>query len=304
MTPPKVVWSRTYEVDLGVHVFPTQKYRLVRDLLLTGNTVGPEDFVEADAVPHDRLARVHTADYLRKIREDDFSPAERYLLEVPFTRELERASVACCGGTLLAGRLALRDGVAVHLGGGFHHAFADHGEGFCLLNDVAVAAKALLEEGVVERILVVDLDVHQGNGTADIFRGDGRVFTFSMHQQNNYPLDKAESDLDVGLPDGTGDASYLALLETHLASIVARQRPELAFYLAGADPFREDQLGGLSLTMEGLRARDAHVLTSLREAGCAVAVTLAGGYAFRVADTASIHAATVEEAFRTANRSG
>ncbi|HSG08834.1 MAG TPA: histone deacetylase [Longimicrobiales bacterium] len=304
MTPPKVVWSPAYEVDLGAHVFPTQKYRLVRELLLAGSTVGPQDFVEPEAVSAEQLARAHTPEYLRKIREDGFSPAERFLLEVPFTREVERASLICCGGTVLAGRLALRDGVAVHLGGGFHHAFADHGEGFCLLNDVAVAAKALLEEGLVERVLVVDLDVHQGNGTADIFRGDGRVFTFSMHQQNNYPLDKAASDLDVGLPDGTGDASYLALLEANLARVVELHRPELAFYLAGADPFREDQLGGLALTPEGLRARDAYVLASLREAGCAVAVTLAGGYALHVADTTSIHAATVEEAFRTANRSG
>jgi acetoin utilization deacetylase AcuC-like enzyme len=300
MATPKVVWSPTYEVDLGPHVFPTHKYRLVRDLLLAGPTVGPDDFVEAPPVAPEALARVHTAEYLRKIREDGFSPTERYVLEVPFTRDLERAAVVCCGGTLLAGRLACRDGVAAHLGGGFHHAFADHGEGFCLLNDVGVAAVALLDEGVVSRILVVDLDVHQGNGTAHIFVGDERVFTFSMHQELNYPQDKAESDLDMGLPDGTGDGPYLAALKANLPRIVERHRPELAFYLAGADPFQEDQLGGLSLTLEGLRSRDGYVMRTLRESGCAVAVTLAGGYALRVADTVAIHATTVEEMFRLA----
>jgi acetoin utilization deacetylase AcuC-like enzyme len=300
MAIPKVVWSPDYEVDLGPHVFATHKYRLVRDLLLAGTWVSPDQFVEAEPVPPDALARVHTAAYLLKIRDDDLSPAERYVLEVPFTRALERAAMVCCGGTLLAGRLACEEGVAAHLGGGFHHAFADHGEGFCLLNDVAVAATALLDEGVVSRVLVVDLDVHQGNGTAHIFLGDGRVFTFSMHQERNYPQEKAGSDLDIGLPDGTGDAQYLATLEVNLPRIVERHRPELAFYLAGADPFREDQLGGLSLTREGLRGRDAYVLRTLRGADCAVAVTLAGGYAVRVADTVAIHAATVEEMSRVA----
>jgi acetoin utilization deacetylase AcuC-like enzyme len=260
--------------------------------------VEPGNFVEAEPITPDALARVHTAEYLRKLQEDDLSPTERYLLEVPFTRDLERAAMICCGGTLLAGRLACRDGVAIHLGGGFHHAFADHGEGFCVLNDVAVATRALIEDGVVERVLIVDLDVHQGNGTAHIFREDRRVFTFSMHQERNYPQDKTVSDLDVGLPDGTGDAAYLSILEANLVRIMEQHRPGLSFYLAGADPFREDQLGGLSLTMDGLRARDAYVFGTLRRAGCAVAVTLAGGYAFHVADTASIHAATVEEAFR------
>jgi len=298
MRTPTVIWSPDYEVNLGLHVFPTSKYRLVRECLLAGGTVDQENFVEASPAAPELLALAHTADYLRKIRDDDFAPTERYLLEVPFSRALERAAVVCCGATLQAGRLAVRDGVGVHLGGGFHHAFAGHGEGFCLLNDVAVAALTLLAEGVVARVLVVDLDVHQGNGTADIFAGEERVFTFSMHQDLNYPMVKARSDLDLGLPDGTGDAPYLAALETHLPRIVNLHRPDLAFYLAGADPFREDQLGGLSLTRGGLRRRDAFVLKSLRAAGCPVAVTLAGGYALHVEDTVSIHVATVEEALR------
>lgn len=304
MAKPTVVWSPAYEVDLGPHVFPTHKYRLVRESLLAGGTVGPADLLKPEPVSTEALAQVHTAAYLRKIRDDDFSPTERYLLEVPFSRDLEHAAVVSCGGTLLAGRRACRDGVAAHLGGGFHHAFANHGEGFCLLNDVAVAAAALLAEGVVSRVLVVDLDVHQGNGTAHIFGGEERVFTFSMHQERNYPQEKARSDLDLGLPDGMGDSAYQAMLEDNLPRIVELHRPELAFYLAGADPYREDQLGGLSVSMEGLRARDAYVLRTLRSAECAVAVTLAGGYALRVADTVSIHAATVEEVFRVAAESG
>ncbi len=293
-----VVWSPGYEVDIGAHVFPTRKYRLVRECLLSGAGWREGDFVEAEAASPDMLARVHTAEYLRKIRDDDFAPAERVLLEVPFSAALRRAAVICCGGTTMAGRLALRDRVAVHLGGGFHHAFADHGEGFCLLNDVAVAAAHLLAEGSVERVLVVDLDVHQGNGTAAIFADEPRVFTLSMHQERNYPARKPPSDLDVGLADGTSDASYLAALREHLPRVLARHHPDLVLYLAGADPYREDQLGGLGLSLDGLRLRDEAVLADSLAAGAAVAVALAGGYAFRVADTVAIHAATVEAARR------
>lgn len=302
MGKPRVVWSPDYEVDIGPHVFPTAKYRLVRRRLLESGVVEEGDFVVPDPASDGDLARVHGAEYLRKIREDDLSPRERYLLEVPFTPELVKASRICCGGTLLTARLALRDGVAVHLGGGFHHAFADHGEGFCLLNDVAVAAAALLAEGAVDGVLVVDLDVHQGNGTAAIFAREPRVHTLSMHQDRNYPALKPPSDVDLGLPDGIGDEEYLSILESTLPRAMARAEPGLAFYLAGADPYREDQLGGLGLTLDGLRRRDAFVLGALGDAGVPVAVTLAGGYAFRQEDTVAIHAATVEEAFRAQGR--
>ena len=291
-----VVWSPRYEVDIGAHVFPTAKYRLVRERLLERGTVPAADFIQPEAVDDAVLARVHTPEYLRKIREDDFTASERLRLEVPFSSELADASRLCCGGTVLTAHSALEEGVAVHLGGGFHHAFAGHGEGFCLLNDVAVAAADALARGL-DRVAVVDLDVHHGNGTAAIFAYEPRVFTFSMHQENNYPAEKPPSDLDVGLPDRAGDGSYLRLLGEHLPTILDDEhRPGLVFYLAGADPYREDQLGGLSLTKDGLRTRDRTVLAACRTRGIPVAVTLAGGYARVTTDTIEIHCATVEEA--------
>ncbi len=298
MGKPSVVWSPAYEVDIGPHVFPTAKYRLVRDRLLAEGIVGQEDLIEAEPVTDVDLGRVHTPEYLAKIRDDRLTAFERIALEVPFSQALAHAGRVCCGGTLLCARLALRDGIAVHLGGGFHHAFPGRGEGFCLVNDVAVASAVLLDEGAVSRVLVVDLDVHQGNGTAAIFADDARVFTLSMHQERNYPALKPPSDLDLGLDDGTGDASYLAVLEANLPVVVERFRPQLALYLAGADPYRGDQLGGLALTLEGLRRRDAYVMESLRGRGVAVAVTLAGGYALRTNDTVAIHATTVAEAVK------
>jgi acetoin utilization deacetylase AcuC-like enzyme len=293
-----VVWSPRYEVNIGPHVFPTAKYRHVRDRLLASAAIPERDFLHPEPAADSTLARVHTAEYLRKIREDDFTLAERRKLEVPFSRELADASRLCCGGTVLAAERALEEGVAVHLGGGFHHAFAGHGEGFCLLNDVAVAAAEALAGGRVERVLVIDLDVHHGNGTAGIFAREPRVFTLSMHQENNYPAEKPPSDLDVGLADRTGDDRYLELLAEHLPRILDAHTPQLVLYLAGADPFREDQLGGLSLTRAGLRARDRFVLEASKSHGAAVAVTLAGGYARMTADTIEIHVATVEEAVR------
>jgi acetoin utilization deacetylase AcuC-like enzyme len=251
----RIVWSPLYEVDIGPHVFPTRKYRLVRDLLLREGVVDEACFVSPEPASWDELALVHTPEYLGKIQDDGLSPLERLRLEVPFSAALREASILCCGGTRLTGRLAMEEGVAAHLGGGFHHAFAAHGEGFCLLNDVAVAAAGLVEEGLAERVAIVDLDVHQGNGTAHIFREEERVFTFSMHEAQNYPAVKPPSDLDVGLARGTGDSTYLALLEEHLPEVLERGRPDLVLYLAGADPYREDQLGGLGLSLDGLRRR-------------------------------------------------
>jgi acetoin utilization deacetylase AcuC-like enzyme len=300
MPNPVVVWSPAYEVDIGPHVFPTIKYRLVRERLLGGTEWTDADFVVAEPAEPDVVARVHTSEYLSKVRDDGFDLSERIALEVPFSPAVRTAAETCVGGTLQACRLALRDGVAVHLGGGFHHAFADHGEGFCLLNDVAAAAAAVVAGGEVARVLIVDLDVHQGNGTAAIFAREERVFTLSMHQERNYPAFKPPSDLDLGLADGSADASYLAVLRANLPAVLARHAPGLVIYLAGADPYRGDQLGGLSLTMDGLRDRDRYVLETCRAAGAAVAVTLAGGYAVRRADTVRIHAATVDEARRVA----
>jgi acetoin utilization deacetylase AcuC-like enzyme len=245
---------------------------------------------------------VHTSEYLRKIAEDGLSYAERMTLEVPFSTALRDAMWLCAGGTTMTCRLALEHGAAAHLGGGFHHAFPDHGEGFCLINDVAIAVRVLQREKVITRALIIDLDLHHGNGTAAAFGGDETVFTFSMHQEHNYPAWKPPSDLDVGLADGTGDAAYLDLLGKHLPGTVSDNRFDLAVYLAGADPYEQDQLGGLALTREGLRTRDAFVLDTLREAGVPVAVTLAGGYAIDPDDTVEIHCATVRECRRHAVR--
>jgi acetoin utilization deacetylase AcuC-like enzyme len=240
------------------------------------------------------VGAVHSPHYVAKIREGTLSPMDQMVLELPFSPELREASLLCCGGTLQVAESALDQGVATHLGGGFHHAFRDHGEGFCLLNDVAVALRSLLDRGLVQSAAVVDLDVHQGNGTASIFASEPRVFTFSMHQEANYPFPKPPSDLDLGLPNGLRDEPYLEALREGLARVMTEQRPELVIYLAGADPFVEDQLGGLALTKDGLMARDRMVLERCRGAGAAVGVVLAGGYARREADTVAIHRNTIE----------
>lgn len=291
-----VVWHPGYEVDIGPHVFPTAKYRLVRDRLLVEGAVAESDLVLAVAATDEQVRLVHTEEYVEKIRSGRLSLEERAVLEVPFSPALREASWLCAGGSILAARAALRDGVAAHLGGGFHHAFADHGEGFCLINDVAIAIQALRREGAIRRAVVIDLDVHHGNGTAAIFAAEPDVFTFSMHQENNYPAWKPPGDLDIALPDRIRDREYLELLESALERVLPTHQPELAFYLAGADPYLEDQLGGLGLTLDGLRRRDAVVLERCRHSGVPVAVVLAGGYAVNRDDTISIHCATIREA--------
>ena len=291
-----IVWHPAYEVDIGPHVFPTRKYRLVKDRLLGEGTIAKADVIQPAPASDDDVALVHTSEYLRKIKTGTLSVEEQLVLEVPFSPALREAAWLCAGGSTLAARLALEKRIAVHLGGGFHHAFADHGEGFCLINDVAIAIRVLQREGVVRRAAVVDLDVHHGNGTAAIFRNDDGVFTLSMHQEHNYPAWKPPSDLDIGLEDGAGDEEYLGLLGKHLPELLARHRPDLVFYLAGADPYRFDQLGGLGLTLEGLRRRDEVVFKRATEAGAAVAVCLAGGYAVRSEDTVEIHCNTVRAA--------
>ena len=291
----RVVWSDSYEVDIGEHVFPTAKYGLVKKQLLAAGTITTDQLVGPEPADYDMLGLVHDADYLEKIRTGGFSDSEVRIMEVPFSEAYREASIVSAGATTEAGRIALRTGIGVHLGGGFHHAFAGRGEGFCLINDVAVAAMTLLHERAAERIAIVDLDVHHGNGTATIFADEPAVFTFSMHHQWNYPALKPPSDLDVGLDDGIGDEEYLRLLGENLPAVL-KQHPDVIIYLAGADPFQEDQLGGLALTKAGLRARDEAVLAAARGAGVPVAVTLAGGYAIKLTDTVDIHCATVEAA--------
>jgi acetoin utilization deacetylase AcuC-like enzyme len=295
-----VVNHPDYEADIGAHVFPTRKYRLALHRLLSEGAIAESDVVRPEPASDDDVALVHTAGFIEKIKLDSFQTIERMQLEVPFSRELADAMWIVAGGSTLAGRIALEQGVAVHLGGGFHHAFPDHGEGFCLINDVAIAVRALMRDGAIERAAIVDLDVHHGNGTAAVFKDDPDVFTFSMHQQHNYPAWKPPSDLDLGLEDRTDDATYLTALELHLPGVLERHRPGLLFYLAGADPYEHDQLGGLSLTVDGLRRRDAIVYEKCAEAGVPVAVTLAGGYAVDPDDTVEIHCNTVREAEKKA----
>ena len=291
-----VVWCPRYEVDIRSHVFPVEKYRLIKERLDAASALSNADLRTPQPATVEDVLRVHTQSYWTKIAEGALTRDEERLLELPFSPELREASLLCAGGTTLAGHLAISRGRSVHLGGGFHHAFADHGEGFCLLNDVAIAAATLLEAKEVDRILIVDLDVHHGNGTASIFSEEARVFTLSMHQQWNYPAIKPPGDLDVGLDDGVGDEEYMQLLHEHLPRVLEEHQPELILYLAGADPYEADQLGGLGLSVEGLRERDEFVLDTAAEAEIAVAVTLAGGYAIRPSDTVAIHCGTVEAA--------
>lgn len=294
--PLPVIWHEAYEVDIGPHVYPTAKYRLIRDRLVEEGTIAAADIVRPRPIEDGAVALVHTPEYLRKIRTDTLSPVERAVLEVPFSPALREAAWISADGAVQCGRLALERGIAVHLGGGFHHAFPDHGEGFCLINDVAIAIRVLQRTGAIRRALIVDCDVHHGNGTAAIFAEDRDVCTFSMHQENNYPAWKPPSDLDLGFEDGTGDAAYLAALGRHLPDLLEQSRPDLTYYLAGADPYEHDQLGGLALTQPGLRRRDEMVLDRCRERGVPVAVALAGGYARDLRDTVDIHCNTVRAA--------
>ena len=291
-----VIWCPLYEVDIGRHVFPMEKYRLIKERLEAEGALAGAQLRSPEAASEEDVLRVHAPAYWQKVLDGDFTASEERMLEIPFPDAVREAFLLSAGGTTLAGRLALSHGRAVHLGGGFHHAFADHGEGFCLLNDVAIAAASLVAEGVVERIAIVDLDVHHGNGTAAIFADAARIFTFSMHHQWNYPAIKPRGDLDVGLEDGVGDGEYLALLEQHLPSVLDDHKPQLIIYLAGADPYEADQLGGLALSLQGLRQRDEFVLRCAADRDLAVAITLAGGYAIRPSDTVEIHCGTVRAA--------
>ena len=297
MTTPPFVYCPAYEADIGPHVFPTEKYRLIREWLLARERIGPADFVEPDEQDPAILQLAHDAAYLEDLFHLRHSPAT-LTSELPLTAEIARWFELAVYGTITATRLAATRGGAMHLGGGFHHAFADRAEGFCYLNDTAVAARVALGDGplpaVAESVSVVDVDVHQGNGTARIFREDPRVFTFSIHQENNYPI-KERSDLDIGLADGVEDEAYLRALERGLDASVRTRRPDLLYYLAGADPYRLDLLGGLDLSLAGMRERDRRVFRAAQEAGARVVVLLAGGYAQDLSDTVRIHVQTAEE---------
>jgi acetoin utilization deacetylase AcuC-like enzyme len=296
--PFKFVYSKdSWMVDIGEHVFPLQKYRIIyENLLMMG--ARKDRFLRSRAATDADVLLVHTPSYLERLRAGDLSRAEVAALEMRFSPELVRFARLAVGGTILTARKALDEGLAVHIGGGFHHAFPDHGEGFCVLNDVAVAVAGMIAEKRVRRAMIVDMDVHQGNGTAAAFAGRDDVFTFSLHQMDLYPADKPSGSLDVGLWSGDGDETYLEAVRAHIPRIYEEFRPDLVLYLAGADPYEQDRLGGLKLTKAGLKERDKIVLDNARRRGIPVAVVLGGGYAPEIEDTVDIHLNTIRIAQR------
>jgi acetoin utilization deacetylase AcuC-like enzyme len=333
MLPFKLVYSDAYYLPIGHHVFPAEKYRRVRDRLIATGVAESADFLEPQPATDQDILLVHKPEYLQKLKTGTLSPREEMEMEVPYSPELVMAFWLAAGGSILAARQCLIDGVCVSIGGGFHHAFPDHGEGFCMIHDVAVAIRRLQRDDKIRTAMTVDCDVHQGNGTAAIFAGTrtesvplpsvssstlsagaaktkmrgahaGEVFTISLHQHNNYPMFKPPSSIDVDLPDGTGDDDYLAWLDNALSSGLRQFEPDLLCYVAGADPYCEDQLGGLSLTIEGLKKRDELVFRVARARGIPVMVTYAGGYARNIEDTVTIHSNTViaaKEVFAATN---
>ncbi len=315
MLPFKLIYSDGYYLPIGQHVFPAEKYRRIHQRLLETKVADASDFLTPQPASDQDILLVHKPDYVQKLKMGTLSAQEELQLEVPFSPELVHAFWLAAGGSILAAQHALKDGAAVNIGGGFHHAFSDHGEGFCMIHDVAVAIRRMQRDDKIRTAMTVDCDVHQGNGTAAIFAGTripsdplpsqhhstprvrnahaGDVFTISLHQHNNYPPWKPPSSIDVDLPDGIGDDDYLAWLDHALSSGLRQFEPELICYIAGADPYEQDQLGGLSLTLEGLKRRDELVFRVAKARGIPVMVTYAGGYARNVEDTVTIHCNTV-----------
>ena len=316
----KLIYSDAYYLPIGEHVFPAEKYRRIRDRLRVGGNAEPSDFLEPQPAADNDILLVHSPEYVQKLKTGTLSQREQMELEIPYSQNLVKAFWLAAGGSILAARQALIDRVSVNIGGGFHHAFPDHGEGFCMIHDVAVAIRRLQRDGKIRTAMTVDCDVHQGNGTAAIFAtkhapGDplpsasgspparpgarrkhtnaGDVFTISLHQHNNYPMWKPPSSIDVDLPDGIGDDDYLAWLDNALSSGLRQSDPDLLCYIAGADPYKEDQLGGLCLTIDGLKKRDELVFRVAQARNIPVMVTFAGGYARSVEDTVTIHCNTV-----------
>ena len=292
MLPFRLVYHEEYDLNLGDHVFPSKKYKWLRDRLIRTRFAAPEDFVTPQPASSEDLLLAHDAEWVVKIKSGVLSYQDILRLEIPYSRQMAQAFCLAAGGTTLAAQLAMRNGVGFNVGGGFHHAFADHGEGFCALNDIAVAIRRVQRDGAIRRAMVVDCDVHHGNGTAAIFAGDFSVFTLSIHQFNNYPSEKPPSSLDIHLADGVGDSEYIHRLENGYRAALAMFNPELLVYVAGADPYYEDQLGGLSLTFDGLMERDRMVLWEALHRRIPVAIVLAGGYARSAEDTITIHANT------------
>ena len=296
MLPFKLVYHAGYDLNLGAHVFPSKKFRLIRERLLADGFASADDFVQPEPATDDDLRLVHTADWVKRLRTGTLSLEELTHLEIPYSEPMREAFWLAAGGTTLAARLSLRDRIGFNVGGGFHHAYPGHGEGFCAIHDVAVAIRRLQEDKLIEKAMVVDCDVHHGNGTAAIFANDPTVFTLSIHQFNNYPELKPPSNLDIHLDDGVRDEEYLERLAEGYLPAIEKFRPDLLMYVAGADPFHQDQLGGLMLTLDGLRLRDELVLRTAVERKIPAVVTLAGGYARKLEDTVTIQSGTAKVA--------
>jgi len=302
MLPFKLVYHERYDLNLGPHVFPSQKFRLIHEMLLREGVATQKDFLRPNPATDEDILRVHTSDWLRKLKTGTLTASEVMLLEVPYSLELVEAVWLAAGGTILAAQSALRDGFGSNLSGGFHHAHPEHGEGFCAIHDVAVGIRKLQADGAVKKAMVVDTDVHQGNGTAAIFQNDPTVFTLSIHQENNYPAHKPPSSIDLNLADRADNDEYLGVLIPAVRQALDDFRPDILFYVGGADPYCEDQLGGLALTKEGLKQRDRQVFEEARRRRVPVVTTLAGGYARRVEDTVRIHVNTILAAQEVAEK--
>ena len=302
MLPFKLIYHHGYDLNLGAHVFPSQKYKLIAQKLQADGIASPEDFLRPDPASDADILRVHTAEWVGKLKTGTLTHSDIMKLEVPYSQELVEAFWLAAGGTIAAAQAALRDGFGCNLGGGFHHAYPGHGEGFCAIHDVAVAVRRMQSDGAIRRAMVVDTDVHHGNGTAAIFGKDDSVFTLSIHQMNNYPAHKPASTLDLNLEDGVSDEEYLGALLPAVRRGIEKCRPDMIFYVGGADPYREDQLGGLDISMNGLKARDSGVFEEARKRGIPVTTTLAGGYARRVTDTVQIHINTILAAIEVSGK--
>ena len=293
MLPFKLIYHERYDLNLGAHVFPSQKYRLIENELLKSAIAERGDFLRPEPAHDADILRVHTEAWVSKLKNGTLTLNDVMLLEVPYSPELVSAFWLAAGGTILAAQTALQHGFGCNIGGGFHHAHPNHGEGFCAIHDVAVAIRRLQADGAIRRAMVVDTDVHHGNGTAAIFAKDDSVFTLSIHQLNNYPPYKPPSNVDLDMEDRVEDKEYLEALLPAVRAALDAFPAEMLFYVGGADPYCEDQLGGLSLTMDGLKARDKGVFEEARKRGVPVVTVEAGGYARRVEETVQIHVNTI-----------
>ena len=293
MLPFKLIYHELYDLNLGAHVFPSQKYRLVAAKLVEDGIATPDNFLRPEPAADADIQRVHTPDWVNKLKTGTLTQNDLMILEVPYSPELVNAFWLAAGGTILAAQAASLDGFGCNIGGGFHHAYAGHGEGFCAIHDVAVAIRKMQADGTIRTAMVVDTDVHQGNGTAAIFAHDPSVFTLSIHQWDLYPGHKPPSTVDLNMDDGVGDDKYLQALLPAVREGLLKFRPDMLFYVGGADPYKDDQLGGLRLTINGLQTRDQSVFEEARRHHVPVVTTLAGGYARRVEDTVQIHLNTI-----------